>query len=103
MRHKGVLVVVDSYPRLVSFDDAMGLGGGYHKTKDLNFQRDSIRTLICPRFNIEIISEVFPDFVLSTNNSKYLDSFRTGPSQIAMIRSTFYTISETQGLNRMDM
>ena len=43
---------------------------------------------------------------VSTNNSKYLDFFRTGPSQIAMIRSTsFYTISETQGLNlnRMDM
>ncbi|BBN70063.1 hypothetical protein Prudu_1384S000200 [Prunus dulcis] len=41
---------------------------------------------------------------VSTNNSKCLDFFRTGPSQIAMIRSTsFYTISETQGLNRMDM
>ena len=41
---------------------------------------------------------------VSTNNSKYLDFFRTGPGQIAMIRSTsFYTISETQGLNRMDM
>ena len=41
---------------------------------------------------------------VSTNNSKYLDFFRTGPSQVAMIRSTyFYTISETQGLNRMDM
>jgi hypothetical protein len=41
---------------------------------------------------------------VSTNNSKYLDFFRTGPSQIAMIRSTsFYTISETQGLNRMDI
>ena len=39
---------------------------------------------------------------MSTNNSKCL--VRTGPSQIAMIRSTsFYTISETQGLNRMDM
>ena len=45
---------------------------------------------------------------VSTNNSKYLDFFRTGPSQIAMIRSTsfyflHYTISETQGLDRMDM
>lgn len=43
---------------------------------------------------------------VSTNNLKCLDFFRTGPSQIAMIRSTsfyFYTISETQGLNRMDM
>ena len=41
---------------------------------------------------------------VSTNNSKCLDFFRTGPGQIAMIRSTyFYTISETQGLNRMDM
>ncbi|KAG5588342.1 hypothetical protein H5410_048776 [Solanum commersonii] len=41
---------------------------------------------------------------VSTNNSKYLDFFRTGSSQIAMIRSTFfYTISETQGLNRMDI
>ncbi|EFH70943.1 hypothetical protein ARALYDRAFT_892903 [Arabidopsis lyrata subsp. lyrata] len=41
---------------------------------------------------------------VSTNNSKCLDFFRTDPSQIAMIRSTyFYTISETQGLNRMDM
>ena len=41
---------------------------------------------------------------VSTNNSKCLDFFRTGLSQIAMIRSTsFYTISETQGLNRMDM
>ncbi|CAH2052132.1 unnamed protein product [Thlaspi arvense] len=38
---------------------------------------------------------------VSTNNSKCLDFFRTGPGQIAMIRSTyFYTISETQGLNR---
>lgn len=42
---------------------------------------------------------------VSRNNSKYLDFFRAGPSQIAMIRSTsFYnTISETQGLDRMDM
>ena len=55
---------------------------------------------------MEIISEVFPYFALSVsrNNSKYLDFFRTGPSQIAMIRSTsFSTILETQGLNRMDM
>uniref|UniRef100_A0A3Q7J7D5 Uncharacterized protein n=1 Tax=Solanum lycopersicum TaxID=4081 RepID=A0A3Q7J7D5_SOLLC len=45
----------------------------------------------------------FGDVILtlsvSTNNSKYLDFFRTGSSQIAMIRSTsFYTISETLGL-----
>lgn len=41
---------------------------------------------------------------VSTNNSKCLDFFRTGPGKIAMIQSTyFYTISETQGLNRMDM
>lgn len=46
----------------------------------------------------------FLTLFVSTNNSKYLDFLRTGLSQIAMIRSTsFYTISETQGLNRMDM
>lgn len=61
-------------------------------------------TIICPRSNIEIISEVSLTLSVSTKNSKYLDFFRTGLSQIAMIRSTpFYTISETQGLNRMDI
>jgi hypothetical protein len=30
---------------------------------------------------------------VSTNNSKYLDFFRTGPSQIAMIRSTSFSIT----------
>lgn len=30
---------------------------------------------------------------VSTNNSKYLDFFRTGPSQIAMIRSTSFYIT----------
>ena len=36
----------------------------------------------------------FPSLTLSvsTNNSKYLDFFRTGPSQIAMIRSTLLGI-----------
>ena len=48
-------------------------------------------TIICPRSNIEIISEGFPDFV-RVNNSKCLDSFRTGPGQIAMIRSTSFTL-----------
>ena len=59
---------------------------------------------MCPRSNIEILSKVFPDFYVSTKNSKYLDFFRTGLNQIAMIRNTsFYTISKTQGLNCMDM
>lgn len=63
--------------------------------------------LLCVQGPILILKS-FQKFSLtlsvSTNNSKYLDFFRTGPSQIAMIRSTsFYTISETQGLNRMDM
>ncbi|CAH2052114.1 unnamed protein product, partial [Thlaspi arvense] len=35
----------------------------YHETKDLLSKEIRFRTLICPRFNIEIISEVFPDFV----------------------------------------
>jgi len=53
---------------------------------------------------MEIISEVFPDFVRVNKEFEMPRLFRTGPSQIAMIRSTsFYTISETQGLNRMDM
>nr|YP_009184034.1 ribosomal protein S12 [Dendrobium chrysotoxum]ALN98160.1 ribosomal protein S12 [Dendrobium chrysotoxum] len=30
---------------------------------------------------------------VSTNNSKYLDFFRTGPSPIAMIRSTSFSIT----------
>ena len=61
---------------------------------------------MCPRSNsnIEIISEVFPDFVRVNKQFEIPRLFRTGPSQIAMIRSTsFYTISETQGLNRMDI
>ncbi|KAJ4739919.1 hypothetical protein LUZ62_004237 [Rhynchospora pubera] len=44
---------------------------------------------------------------VSTNNSKYLDFFRTGLSQIAMIRSTFFTFNyvfrKPKGLDRMDM
>ncbi|KAL6511406.1 ribosomal protein S12 [Orobanche minor] len=35
----------------------------YHETKDLLSKEILLGTLICPRFNIEIISEVFPDFV----------------------------------------
>jgi hypothetical protein len=72
------------------------------------------RIFLLKRFNSELlyvqglILKEFHRFSLtlsvSTNNWKCLDFFRTGPSQIAMIRSTsFYTISETQGLNRMDM
>lgn len=50
----------------------------------------------------KIISEVFPDFVRVNKQFEKPRLFRTGPSQIAMIRSTsFYTISETQGLNRL--
>ncbi|KAH0447442.1 hypothetical protein IEQ34_023740 [Dendrobium chrysotoxum] len=43
------------------------------------------------------ILEEFQRFSLplsvSTNNSKYLDFFRTGPSPIAMIRSTSFSIT----------
>ncbi|CAH2052138.1 unnamed protein product [Thlaspi arvense] len=65
--------------------------------KRSSFKRDSIRnSYMSKRFSLTLS--------MSTNNSKCLDFFRTGPGQIAMIRSTyFYTISETQGLNRMDM
>ncbi|KAF8091080.1 hypothetical protein N665_0454s0021 [Sinapis alba] len=56
------------------------------------------------RFDSELLYRFSLTLSVSTNNSKCLDFFRTGPGQIAMIRSTyFYTISETQGLNRMDM
>jgi len=82
-----------------------GTGAGYHETKDLLSKEIRFGTIICPRSNIEIISEVFPDFVRVNKQFEMPRLFfRTGPSQIAMIRSTsFYTISETQGLNRMDM
>ena len=35
---------------------------GYHETKDL-FKGIRFETIICLRSNIEIISEVFPDFI----------------------------------------
>ncbi|KAI5648553.1 hypothetical protein M9H77_34558 [Catharanthus roseus] len=60
---------------------------GYHETKNLISKEIRFGTLICPRFNVEIISKVFPDFVC---DSKYLDFFRIGLSQIAMVRSTSF-------------
>ncbi|KAL6511432.1 ribosomal protein S12 [Orobanche minor] len=44
-------------------DRQQGRSTGYHETKDLLSKEILLGTLICPRFNIEIISEVFPDFV----------------------------------------
>ncbi|KAI5639069.1 hypothetical protein M9H77_00511 [Catharanthus roseus] len=41
----------------------IGTGAGYHETKKIFSKEIRFGTLICPRFNIEIISEVFPDFV----------------------------------------
>uniref|UniRef100_A0A3Q7EC19 Uncharacterized protein n=1 Tax=Solanum lycopersicum TaxID=4081 RepID=A0A3Q7EC19_SOLLC len=73
-----------------------GTGAGYYETQDLLSKEIRFRTLICPRFSL-----ILP---VSTKNSKYLNFFRTRPSQITMIRSaSFYTILVTQGLNRMDM
>ncbi|KAG6692684.1 hypothetical protein I3842_10G126100 [Carya illinoinensis] len=56
------------------------------------------------RFDLELLYRFALTLSVSTNNSKCLDFFRTGLSQIAMIRNTsFYTISETQGLNAKRM
>ncbi|CAI0403414.1 unnamed protein product [Linum tenue] len=60
--------------------------------------------IICLRSNIGKFKRFSLTLSVSTNNSKCLGFFSIGPSQLAMIRNTsFYTISETQGLNRMDM
>ncbi|KAF1885599.1 hypothetical protein Lal_00039444 [Lupinus albus] len=40
-----------------------GTGAGYYETKDLLSKEIRFETMICPRSNIEIISEVFLDFV----------------------------------------
>ncbi|KAI5677026.1 hypothetical protein M9H77_07976 [Catharanthus roseus] len=56
-----------------------GIGAGYYKTKNLLSKEIRFGTLICPRFNIEIISEVFPDFVRSNSNDSkhfFLHYFR---------------------------
>jgi hypothetical protein len=46
------------------------------------------------KVNMEILSEVSLTLSMSTNNLKYLfDFFRTGPSQIAMIQSTSFSIT----------
>ena len=55
------------------------------QTKDLLSKEIRFGTLICPRFNIEKISEVFPDFVRVNKQFEIPRLFRTGPSQIAMI------------------
>ncbi|KAI5669106.1 hypothetical protein M9H77_18959 [Catharanthus roseus] len=41
----------------------IGTGVGYHETKNIFSKEIRFETLICPRFNIEIISEVFSNFV----------------------------------------
>ncbi|KAL7154734.1 hypothetical protein ABFS83_03G021800, partial [Erythranthe nasuta] len=46
----------------------------YHETKDLLYKEIRFGTLICPRFNIQIISEVFPDFVSNRSESNSNDS-----------------------------
>ena len=46
--------------------------------------------MICPRSNIERISEVFLDFVRVNKQFEMPRLFRLGPSQIAMIRSTLH-------------
>uniref|UniRef100_A0A3Q7EVC9 Small ribosomal subunit protein uS7 domain-containing protein n=1 Tax=Solanum lycopersicum TaxID=4081 RepID=A0A3Q7EVC9_SOLLC len=67
-----------------------GTGAGYHKTKNLLSKEIPLKFSLILSF--------------STNNLKYLEFVRTGPSHIAMIRRTsFYTLLETQGLNCMDM
>ncbi|KAF2952760.1 hypothetical protein DAI22_01g359700 [Oryza sativa Japonica Group] len=45
------------------------------------------------RFDSELLYGFSLTLSVSTNNSKYLDFFRTGPSQIAMIRSTSFSIT----------
>jgi len=67
-----------------------GTGAGYHETKDFLSKEIRFGTMICPRSNMERISKVFLDFAVSTNNSKCLDFFKIGPSQIAMIRSNLH-------------
>ncbi|PVH66160.1 hypothetical protein PAHAL_1G167300 [Panicum hallii] len=45
------------------------------------------------RFNSELLYRFFLTLSMSTNNSKYLDIFRIGPSQIARIQSTSFSIT----------
>ncbi|RWR98150.1 ribosomal protein S12 chloroplast [Cinnamomum micranthum f. kanehirae] len=69
--------------------------------KDRQQGRSSALDSIRPRLNIEIISEVFPYFV---RVNKQFEIPRVFQNRSESIRSTsFYTISETQGLDRMDM
>ncbi|KAJ9549201.1 hypothetical protein OSB04_021744 [Centaurea solstitialis] len=49
------------------------VGAGYHETKDLLSKEIRFGTIICPRFNIEKISEVFPDFVRNRSESNSND------------------------------
>ncbi|KAG5586119.1 hypothetical protein H5410_046553 [Solanum commersonii] len=44
-------------------DHQQRTGAGYHETKALLSKEIRFGSFICPRFNIEIISEVFPGFV----------------------------------------
>ncbi|KAH0440101.1 hypothetical protein IEQ34_025750 [Dendrobium chrysotoxum] len=64
-----------------------------HETKDLLSKEIRFGTTICPRSKIGRISEVFPSFVRVNKQFEYLDFFRTGPSPIAMIRSTSFSIT----------
>ncbi|KVI11330.1 Ribosomal protein S12/S23 [Cynara cardunculus var. scolymus] len=51
----------------------VGGGAGYHETKDFLSKEIQFRTIICPRFNIEKNSEVFPDFVHNKSESNNND------------------------------
>jgi hypothetical protein len=45
------------------------------------------------KVNMEILSEVFPYFVRVNKQFEIPQHFRTGPSQIAMIQSTSFSIA----------
>uniref|UniRef100_A0ACD6AUS1 Uncharacterized protein n=1 Tax=Avena sativa TaxID=4498 RepID=A0ACD6AUS1_AVESA len=51
------------------------------------------KILFLKRFDSKLFQRFSLTLSVSTNNSKYLDFFRTGPSQIAMIRSTSFSIT----------
>ncbi|KQJ97119.1 hypothetical protein BRADI_3g28913v3 [Brachypodium distachyon] len=63
------------------------------------------KILFLKRFDSELLYRFSLTLSVSTNNSKYLDFFRTGPS-LAMIRSTSFSITlirKSKDSDRMDM
>jgi hypothetical protein len=63
-------------------------------------------TIICPRSNIEIISDIFPYFARVNKQFEIPRLFQNRSESNSNDSKHFflhYTISETQGLNRMDM